>query len=393
MIFNANTTVLGSSIPMAEGYDCSYGAALALVESAQNDYAMFRAMLDVEAREMQIRNESAGYVSESKIVALTEATGKGLWTKIKELFKRLIAKIKAIVHTFVAKIMGLVAKDETLIKKYKNEVEAKKDSVGKLKIKWVDYNLDNTNFGVKDFKESEAISRYKSDSDERVASYFEDSIDVSKFETSMNEKYAPGRDNPEEKTVSEIGVDTIISIVSGFKSKIKALKESADKICGGAEKFVKSIVDKKTDEVADVNKVYEMAKAYERAVTLKTQWYINATKSQYKQAKGAFMKIVTVNPKKIEESSIFATAVAEAAEQEVDDVIDNAIDKETISDIAAATTNVQDSDVCDDTDGNCLTGGVPNRYNDVPKTEVDGEKDTEINSNVSESAYFGQLLY
>ena len=41
MIFNSNTTSLGSTIPMAEGYDGSIGCAKALIESAQNDYAMF----------------------------------------------------------------------------------------------------------------------------------------------------------------------------------------------------------------------------------------------------------------------------------------------------------------------------------------------------------------
>jgi cell fate (sporulation/competence/biofilm development) regulator YlbF (YheA/YmcA/DUF963 family) len=46
MIFDSNRTSLGSSIPMAEGYNCSYGPALALIESANNDLAVFKAILD-----------------------------------------------------------------------------------------------------------------------------------------------------------------------------------------------------------------------------------------------------------------------------------------------------------------------------------------------------------
>ena len=50
MIFNMNTNY-SNNIPMAEGYDGSIGCAKALVESARNDYAMFRAMLESDARE------------------------------------------------------------------------------------------------------------------------------------------------------------------------------------------------------------------------------------------------------------------------------------------------------------------------------------------------------
>ena len=62
MIFNNNTTALGSSldIPMAEGYDCSYGCAKALLDTAENDYAMFREMLNVEARDLQL--QKTGYL-------------------------------------------------------------------------------------------------------------------------------------------------------------------------------------------------------------------------------------------------------------------------------------------------------------------------------------------
>jgi hypothetical protein len=135
MIFNNNTTSLGGNIPMAEGYDCSYGTALALVESARNDYAMFRAMLNVESRELQIRNESAGYVTEGEIMALTEATLGGIWNKIKELFSKLIAKIKAIFHTFLSKIDSLYKTDSQMVKKYKTEI-LRKGSIGNLEVKW-----------------------------------------------------------------------------------------------------------------------------------------------------------------------------------------------------------------------------------------------------------------
>ena len=109
MIFDANRTSLGSSIPMAEGYDGTVGVAQALIESARNDYAMFRAMLDADARELSLRK--SGYVAESEILALQEATGGSIWKKIADLFKKLIAKIKSIFANFLAKFRGLYMKD------------------------------------------------------------------------------------------------------------------------------------------------------------------------------------------------------------------------------------------------------------------------------------------
>ena len=108
MIFDNNTTSLGSmNIPMAEGYDGNIGVALALIESARNDYSMFKGLLAVDAKELAINNESAGFVNESEVIALKEASVKGIVDKIKQLFTKLIAKIKSIFHTVISKLNGL----------------------------------------------------------------------------------------------------------------------------------------------------------------------------------------------------------------------------------------------------------------------------------------------
>lgn len=102
MIFNSNTTALGATnIPMAEGYDCSYGASLALVEAARNDFAMFKALVTADYKEMSICKESTGVVMEGELSALHEAVGGGIFKKIAELFKKLAAKVKAIFHSFM----------------------------------------------------------------------------------------------------------------------------------------------------------------------------------------------------------------------------------------------------------------------------------------------------
>ena len=107
MIFDNNSTALGTmSLPVMEGYDADTGAARALIESARNDYAMFKAMLSVDSRECQIQQESSNYVVEGEITSLAEAAGAGIWQKIKDLFIKLGQKIKSIFTNFIARITG-----------------------------------------------------------------------------------------------------------------------------------------------------------------------------------------------------------------------------------------------------------------------------------------------
>ena len=184
MIFNNNTTVLGpSTIPMAEGYDCSYGTALALIESAKNDRVMFEAMLNIEAQELNIRNSSNGYVAEGQIQALAEASLSGIWNKIKELLKKFIAKIKAIVHNFVAKIQSLFMKDKEFVKKYGNEVR-RKSNIDKLEVKWRKVKkspLTETVETVSDNPDFDNTNGWDPDREKRISSYL-DGKDLDDYE-------------------------------------------------------------------------------------------------------------------------------------------------------------------------------------------------------------------
>ena len=153
MIFDANTTSLGSSIPMAEGYDGAVGVAQALIESARNDYAMFRAMLNADARELSLRK--SGYVAESEILALQEATGGSIWKKIADLFKKLIAKIKSIFANFLAKFRGLYMKDKELVKKYGSQV-IRKSNINNLEVKWRKLKSGNTFATLTDVYDADA---------------------------------------------------------------------------------------------------------------------------------------------------------------------------------------------------------------------------------------------
>lgn len=460
MIFNSNTTSLGTDhYAMAEGYDCSYGCALALVESARNEYKMFRAMLDIDARELQIQRESSGYVAESQIMVLTESTVSGIWNKIKELFKKLAEKLKAIFHTFMSKINGLYMKDKELVKKYSKELY-RKSNIGNLEVKWINYTdkfrenalvLKNPfaitssstyadTFGSsskrdgnqKDYSGQKAVfTGWDSDQDKRHEHYCPEGVDYDTFDSDMDDKYADGGDvdTLELKDTKIGGIRAIIQFMENRSTELKTLKRTTDNLIKYIDKIVKE-ADKQANEKAKAykdakpvmhkkgetksdgstyaedteddsnvtaaqgdsvfaNQAHEMAVAYQNVLTKAVNWVLTADKKDYAQHKAAFMKAVAANNDKLSEST-YLDAVAEAAEQEVEDVISSALSKEELSKINNASLNVMDSDVSDDPSK--LTYG-PDYYTDNQSyVRTSGSVDTDINSK-SESAYFSGLFY
>ena len=105
------------------------------------------------------------------------------------------------------------------------------------------------------------------------------------------------------------------------------------------------------------------------------------------------MKAVTVNEKKLKENAEYYDAVAEAAAQEVDDVINGAISKEELSQFNAASKNILDGDASDDPYANEYD--KCSYYSTSPDYKVDGSIDSCINSRCGckESYDFGAPLY
>ena len=398
MIFNTDTTTLSSNVAMAEGYDCSTGTALALIDSARNDRAMFEAMLGIEAKACQL--ESAGYTNESgEMLALQEAAAGGILKKIADLFKKLAEKVKAIFHNFFAKINSLFLSDMKLVKKYESDVLSK-ENLGNLKIKWRKVkgnrpNLSN-NTGIwrtVDWKE-DVEDREKAMYD-RLGYGF---IDIDDVRNSYIDHYLADEETDklsEFTTVREI----VIAMKSDLAKKIKKAKDDSDTLIKNINREAVETAKKnkndyangkdgeyKEDEMETLNHSYDKAVTYQNCQMKINAAYIDFLKIEYKQTKAAFMKCVSANDKKLKESTIWTDSIAEAAENEVTDVMQNAISKEEISDINNASSAVKDADVSDD----------PNElvYSDDPdttKVPTAGTKDANIGT--KEAAFFGQMLY
>ena len=414
MIFSGNTTALGAtSIPMAEGYE-NYGVGLALVESARNDLSMFQALVQADYKEMSICKESTGVVQEGEVAALHEAVGGGIFKKIAELFRKLVAKIKAIFASFMARIRSLYMKDKDLVKKYQTQLSRKSD-LGNLEVKWRKYEEDAV-ASAEDFsdvaKNFEGANGYDAEHGKRLNFYFKKvGYDVETVDEFVKE--AIDDMLAEEDTVklgSIGGWRAVAGFITGYDAKAKKMQAAIDKASKELEKLVKDY-DKKVAEKADAavkdddashanlrqtavdnaNKEYAMAQAYQTFALAAMQVSTKINTIIYKQNKAAFVKAVaaTAGNKKIEESTLL-NAIAEAAEDEVENVIVGALNKEELSDLSSAPTTVKDADVKDDPDA--LTYG-PDCYTDsVPMDDAEGAVDTEINSK-EESAYFGKLFW
>lgn len=422
MIFESNTTMLGTlDIPMAEGYDCSTGIARALIESAQNDMAMFRAMLEVDQREAIINRQTNGFVNESEIMALREAAGTGIWQKIKDLFTALIAKLKSIWNNFIAKLTGLMAKDATLVKKYKQQVLSKGDKLDRMQCKYSKFrpghNLEFDIMEPEQFSLDAFANLYDKEESKMLNNIYKrlwegiTSAENSKeFEDEIRESVFEDEETGDFKDYG-ISMVTIINFLETYdkninklKSTIKKSENNLGKIVREAERKVSTVTKGTKDDngktqvdttaIDDATKTYQVALKYQEAYLVMNRAVINIITYSHKTVKAIFMKAVTINEKKLEESSIYADAIAEAAATEVETVIKGAIASEEFSKFNNASTYVKDGDVTDDY--NALTYG-PDCYTPSKScAPTSGTVDSDINGKIggkSEAAYFGSPLF
>lgn len=406
MIFDNNSTTLGTlDIPVVEGYDFGTGTARALIESARNDYAMFKAMLRVDMQEAQIQNSTDSYVTEGELTSLSEATVSGLWSKIMEVLKGLWAKVKSIYANFIARITALFAKDSTLVKKYKKTILSKGSAIDNMKVKFAKVKKDPLSYDIGEVSSLSALtSKYNKEKDEMIKDWL-GTEDKKEFANNLHEEFF---DDTDTDKLSAFGLSsaTLISWMEGYTKKLKAIKDKVAKFEKAMNNLVKEADKNATNTAKDVkaddktsmsavdtaNQTYEAALAYQEAMLWKNKCLLNEVSFEYKQYKAAFMKAVTVNPKKVEESAIYAEAVAEAAAQEVEDVISGAISSEQISkEINAASKNVLDDGVNND-----YFAGEYDKCSSYSGDPYDGHVDGTINTNINsrcEAADFAAPLY
>lgn len=184
--------------------DMSYGVdscGRMLMEAKQNDFALFTGIItnDIEC----CLTEDAAVVQ-----AIEEASVKGIWDSIVSIFEKLIAKIKGLFQTFMAKLSANAKDTQKLYKKYNGTIRSK-DLTG-FKMKARQFNADAYS-KVSDFKGDEL------------------SVMVSKAGDVSGE-------GGETKIIDAVKGNFPEVIVSACDEKLSNMDEAFDKTCFAEEK-------------------------------------------------------------------------------------------------------------------------------------------------------------
>jgi len=253
-IFSTNRySSLGTDVTLeaAEGYNGEIGAALAMIESCQNDMAIFNGIIASDFQAAAAVNEGA---SSEEVYILQEASLKGAWAKLKEFFKKLGEKIKGIFHAFIAKMDSVFMKDSAaLYKKYEKDI--------RLKTKWEDFTVkcrapktagkysltfsEQNSFDIKYFASADAAAKALEDFDaeeeygKAVSANIADmpaNVTAADFEKEYYDKLFDDVDD-----VSFTGDTVLNGWVGGILKDKKGLKELQD-ANNKIEKQIKTII-------------------------------------------------------------------------------------------------------------------------------------------------------
>lgn len=130
-IFTNNTlsTVGGvdyTQLPALEGYDATTGFAVAMLETQQNDMALFNAIVMEDYKELKAVQEGYEVINESAADVLN---------KIKEFFVKLLQKIKGIFKAFLGKLSQVFGSNRGVYDKYKKQIASYTN--------WKDFKVKN----------------------------------------------------------------------------------------------------------------------------------------------------------------------------------------------------------------------------------------------------------
>lgn len=120
-----------------EGFDINYHEA-AMMAVAESEAVYNKTMKEIGIAELR-------YFEENGQEVIYEAVDiKAVFNKIKMFFKKLIDKVKAIFHTFIAKLTSKVSSDKDFVRKYEKEFSRKWNDVkGDFEFKGYTFTIKN----------------------------------------------------------------------------------------------------------------------------------------------------------------------------------------------------------------------------------------------------------
>lgn len=301
-------------------YDYVTGAQRMMLESEMNDMAIFEAVIKSDMEQTYKLNE--GVLLEAELKALTEGNVKSFFSRIYELLKKFVEKIRGIFATFINKLKSIVEKDNvTLVKKYANELRKKDLSqfkYTKLDV-GTDIALDPEEILMLNTSEVEKVgtSRVSPDSElnkdfdneeylvkllKKATKYdFETSSD---FHSAVKTKYL--EDCTEKDHLMTSGdLEEIIMLMTTSKKMIDMAQAQEKLILSTieAEKIAYKNIEKDYSQKNDadvqkaLNRMYTMSTIAQKAVTMSISLAIDIIKTVVGSGRATFMTAVKYSPK------------------------------------------------------------------------------------------------
>lgn len=370
-VYSNNRTTLskynGEDIVANENYFGEIGACQIMIENAQNDQAVFDAVIRNDFTEAALSIK--GSVEESaELGAVLESGASGFIEKIKEFVQKVWAKIKGLFKSFFAKIDGVITRDnKKLVEKHKKAVLTK--DLSKMKYKWADPTgeLESPSSAAeigksaawilgdalsKDFGKIESLTE-KIDSGDRLQELLGMAVGSSTCESSEFAKEYHDKcfkDEDSEEGLANGRLNEIMSILTESSKTLKAAKKmqgDIDKAFSNILKQVdkqrtevsKMIPDKKndkytssykdsegnsinggTDTASNMNKrlnfIYKEINVSQIAMNKTASAMLTETKNLISQCRRVFSQAAAFNAKSVKEDAMLIEAVGESAEFE-----------------------------------------------------------------------------
>ena len=226
------------------------GIYRSLVEGYENDRIMFEHMLEYDFKESALVNEG----SSVQIELLQENVFTSFFSKLKELFKKLWAKIKAIFHGFIAKFTAkLGSENKAFAKKYRREILGKDLSKFEAKyekptniVSFIQLSQAKTGtIEVPNGKDLQTLKSMVEDWDEedeeaealKTLSGCDDVDSVKDFNKTIHEWCFDDKETIEGRNE----VDTALTHLEGADKTISDIKKASDKIQKAIENCIKEI--------------------------------------------------------------------------------------------------------------------------------------------------------
>lgn len=360
LLYEANRfSSLGESnidVEARDNYIGEAGAARALIESAQNDYAIFESLIQSDFQEAQLSKE--GSVNESAIRAIQEASGVGFIENIKKFLMNMWEKIKGFFKAFWNTLTAVVTRDnKKIVEKFRKPISQK--DLSKLKVKYAKSTGKDVSYKFTEFKDTEDVigkaKALKTDSRGMTS----DDIEELKGEKYLTKLYAVKtgisgitaetyrkdiheylfEDEDEQTGFSGSEIKEFESVLVGSGKAIEALKKHQKNVDAGFKKVIAKIdsmrkefetktkdVDQYSDNVQKGNRIYQAAnlaaKAESAVVNNVVSSLLTEAKFGIKQARKVYVRAAGFNPKLVKEDANLMTAIEEASDFTVDEMFE-----------------------------------------------------------------------